>query len=354
MKRINLLIILIISLCCVSALSSQVVYEEQVASNGFMGMMAFKSTSKVMLTSNAKRETVNLKFTGSFMKHFNAGGAPTADITRLDKELFWNVNIDKKEYVETSFTDIRKMFEQGQSTDMMPPIQGQEEEKDEVDESEYEWEKPVIKVIKGKKPKTINGFKCNRYVIKMTMVGKHKETGIRDTLIVLNDTWNTKSISSEMKEVENFNKKLVAKLGFERPMKGLGQIFSAYKEQMKDINKEVEKLEGYSIKNTVKMTSTNHAKEAQNKSAGGSEDNEESIELGKNPLSGMLGGFAKKMAKKKMKKQTSKSTAKEVFQFTRELKSVKRVNIPATSFNIPAGYKKVTNSGMGGIPFNQN
>ena len=46
-------------------------------------------------------------------------------------------------------------------------------------------------------------------------------------------------LPTTLKEVENFNKKLVAKLGFDRPVKGLGQIFSAYTEQMKEINKEV-------------------------------------------------------------------------------------------------------------------
>lgn len=334
-KIVNLLMIAILFSATIGF--SQVIYEEVVTSDGLGGMMAFKSTSKTFLTPTARRQTSKTEFTGSFLKHFNQNSA-NVDITRLDKELFWNIDLKKKQYTETTFAEIRKMFEKGMDEQAMPGQRGKPDEADEIDEDEYEWEKPVVKVLRGKKTKKINGFKCKRFVVKVIVVGKHKKTGIRDTMMVVNDMWNSVVVAKAMKQIQDFNKKMVKKMGMERPMQGLTQIFASYKEYFKEMSKEVEKLEGYPIRSKVKMTSTNHVQAASKKSASPEEDN--TVDLSKNPMGGLLGGFAKKMMKQKTQK-TQTSGAKQLFQFVTELKSLKMGSIQADKFQVPAGCKKI-------------
>jgi hypothetical protein len=318
----------------IANVNAQVTYEEEMTSNGLSGMMAFKSTSTTYLTETAKNQTTDIEFTGSFMKHV-APKSKSASIVRLDKEMFWDLNIGKKEYTEMTFAEFKKMIQEGMNMEPMPQTQGQEG--DEANEAEYEWEKPVVKVIKGEKTQNVNGFKCQDYSIQVTTVGKHKKTGVKDTILVVNDLWNSVVMASAMEKMKNFHQNLAQKLGFDQPSKGMGAIFSSYKDYLEKIAAEAAKLEGYPVKSTMRMTMTSHAQKSLEKK----DEKEEKSDVDlSNPVGGLLGGFAKKMAKKQMDK-TSTGGAKEVFQFSNELKSIKVGDVAADKFEIPSGFKKV-------------
>jgi len=323
---------------------TQVYYEQATTSNGFGGNMAFTSQTSVFLIPTAKYETTETKFTGSLMKHFNAK-SNRADITRLDKECFWNVDFDKKTYSETTFAQLRQMFEE-----MAAPEGKPETEEEAMDESEYEWEKPVVTVTEGG-TKKINGFNCQQYVVKIMTVGKHKQTGIRDTMTFVSDMWNSTVEAKAMTLIKEFEQNLAKKLGFDKMDAGMGQMLAAYKDFFKQMADETRKLKGYPVQNTVQMTTSNHVKAAtQAKSAEPEED--ESVDLSKNPVGGMLGGFGKKLAKSQMqKKKKNTGAASEVFQMTVELKVLKMEDVAAGKFDIPAGFKKTeTPKNMGGYP----
>ena len=328
--KLNYFIFVIFLTISASTCWSQYLFVQELTSNGFKGMMAFKATTQTYVTPTAKSETTDMQFTGTFMKRFNQK-TNKADIIRLDKDVFWSIDYDKKQYTEMTFNQLKKMWESGAGQGM-PAGMGN---KEESSEDEYEWEKPVVKVHKKETGKKINGFKCNHYIVDMIVVGTHKETGIKDTMIVTNDTWNTTVTSNAMKVMKKFNQKLIGKLGMEQPMAGMGQMIAAYKEYLGELSDETKKLEGYPIRSIVQIKSTNHVKAAQEKG----ETEDENIDLGKNPLGGMLGGFAKKMAK--MKESQKTGNIQELFQYTTELKSIKKLNAPE-KIKIPAGFKKVT------------
>ncbi|MCI0513735.1 hypothetical protein L0128_11020 [candidate division KSB1 bacterium] len=312
---------------------AQVIYETTTVSNGIQGMMAFKSTSKIELTADKKRSTTQTEFTGSFMKHFNPKSAQV-EIVRLDQELFWNLNSDKKEYTEMTFAELRKLMEAG-----IPEAPGmpQQEEPAAADrEDEYEWEAPVVKVTEGG-TQTVNGFKCQNYLVQVTTVGKHKKTGIKDTILVANDLWNSVVEAKAMTQIKNFDLSLAQKLGFERQMPAMGSILSAHKEYFEQIAEKTKNLKGYPIKSNFKMTMTTHAqKDARSQPTA---EKEAAPDLTKNPVGGLLGGFAKKMAKSATQKSAGGS--QEMFQFTHEIKSIQMGSIAEDEFNVPANFKKV-------------
>ena len=192
---------------------SQVTIETYTSSNGISGKGAFESNIKTILKGDAQRTETQFKFTGSIMKHMNKKGTDI-EITRLDKELFWHFDDQNKKYSEQTFAEIKAMIEQG-TNPLDMPAQPEMEQEDEEADSEYEWQEPVVKLDKTGEKEKINNFNCEHYIISVTTVGKHKATGISDTLLFVNDTWNTTDANSAMEQTQNFNQKLSEKLGFE-------------------------------------------------------------------------------------------------------------------------------------------
>ena len=90
-KLLTILIVIFIA----QVTFGQVTYKSTVTSDGFMGMGAFKSTTKTYLINNAQRTETDLEFTGKFMKHFSPKGVEVS-VIRLDKELVWNWTKDSK------------------------------------------------------------------------------------------------------------------------------------------------------------------------------------------------------------------------------------------------------------------
>lgn len=344
MKIRTAIIFITLMVCTISPGLTQVYYEQATTSNGFGGNMAFTSKTMVYLIPTAKYETTDMQFTGSFMKHFNAK-TNQAEITRLDKECFWRVDFDKKTYTETTFAQLKKMFEE-----MAAPEGKPETEEEAVDEEEYEWEKPVVTVTEGG-TKKINGFNCQQYVVKILTAGKHKQTGIRDTMTFVSDMWNSTVEAKAMTLIKEFELNLAKKLGFDKPNAGMGQMLAGYQEYFKQIATETQKLKGYPVQNSVQMTTTSHVKAA-TQAESGEPAEDESIDLSKNPVGGMLGGFGKKLAKNQMqKKNKNTGGAAEVFQFTVELKVLKMEDVAAGKFDIPVGFKKTESpQNMGGFP----
>ena len=346
MRFRNSFIITALLVCfIVSSGFTQVYYEQVTTSNGIGGKMAFTSQTNVYLTSSAKYEKTDMQFTGSFMKHFNKQ-SNRAEITRLDKECFWSVDFDNKSYTETTFAQLKQMFENMAKN---PPAQETEKPEEAVDESEYEWQKPVVSVKEGD-TKKINGFNCKNYIVNVLTVGKHKQTGVLDTMLFVSDMWNSTVEAKAMTQIKEFEQNLMQKLGFDKPEMGMGQMLAAYKEYFKQMSEETQKLKGYPVQNTVRMTISNHAQAALKKDSA-SEPEEESVDVNKS-IGGMLGGFGKKMIKNKVKKQSTDSgAAKEVFQFTHELKVLKMEDVAASKFDIPDGFKKIeTPQNTGAFP----
>jgi hypothetical protein len=332
--RISLPCLLIVAM--VAPVSAQFVFEQEMTSNGYMGMMAFTSKTTTYLTPDAKKDMTSMQFTGGLMKHFNSKDV-RGDITRLDKELFWNVNYDKKKYTEMTFAELRELWKKGIASQEQP--EQKEAKEDQKAESEYEWDKPIVKVLEKEKGQTMNGFKCNHYIVQMIIPGKHKATGIKDTMSVVDDTWNSTIVSNAMKAMMDFNTRMFEKMQIEKPEMGTAAMMAAYKEYMAEVMEAAKKLEGYSVNATVRMAMTTHVSDSQKpKQAQPEQDNVDVT----NPVGGLMGKFAKNMAKKAAP-QGAPAKDKEIFQFSTQLKSIKKMEIPSTDFDIPAGFKKEKN-----------
>lgn len=320
--------------------AAQVIIESVMRSDGFMGQGAFESNTKTFIQGDAQRTETQLRFTGSIMKHFSPKGTEI-DITRLDKQLIWKFNDQQKTYRETTFAEMKELLEQGKSEfqEQQPPMEMEDDR-----ESDYQWEEPVVKVEKLGDKQKINGFDCEHYLVSVMTVGTHKETGVKDTLTFVSDLWNTKGLGEAEKTLKDFQKKYMDALGFDKPDNmGLAMLSSLYLNQMKDLEKEVGKLEGYPILNTMTLTSTKHATAGSEEVAQEESESEQEAEIALDDIKGSLGGlFGKKlgnMAKKKVEKKKPEGNTVQLFKFTNETKMVKVGPVESDQFEVPAGYE---------------
>ncbi|NOY60796.1 MAG: hypothetical protein GXO75_17955 [Calditrichaeota bacterium] len=313
---------------------AQVSWETITTSNGFFGQGAFKTLTQTYLQGNAQRTVSKMEFTGSIMKHFSPKGMDS-EITRLDKELFWRFNERKKTYTELTFAEMKQMFEQGVNEYEAPKNMDKSQPQAEERESEYDWEKPKIEVRKLSGSQKISGFNCQPYVVSATTVGTDKATGIKDTLLIVSHIWSSKKAEQSMKAAKDFNKRLMEKMGFIRQGgRGFAMITGQYMEQLKELQKQVNKIDGYPIKTDMRMTMTNHVKQAKGGSETGSE--QETPQASLDDLKSSLGSLFGRKMKKATKKKSS--GAAEIFQSTTVIKSIKTGNINSKMFVVPVGY----------------
>lgn len=307
----------------------QVYHETTVTSDGFMGMGAFESKTKTYVVGEAQRTETDLKFTGKVLKYMSPKGTEVS-IVRLDKELIWNIDNAKKTYREQTFAEIKEMMSQGSEyqTQEMP-------EQDEDYESEYDWQKPVVKVENLNETKTINGFNCQHYLASVTTVGVHKETGVKDTMLFVSDLWNSKDAEGKMALANDFNMRYMKALGIDVPdNQGLAMITGMYKEQMETLEIEASKLKGYPIINDMKLTMTKNAVPKQE------EAGEEKVSL--RDIQRNFGGLVGKKILKdaaKNKKEESNSTTVQLFHMNTEVKDINSNGIAGEMFEVKKGYK---------------
>ncbi len=319
-----------------AAVSAQVTIESKASSAGFYGMGGFTSTSKVMVQGDAKRSETQLKFTGAIMKHFSPKGT-TIDITRLDKQLMWNFTDQDKKYTETTFAEMKELFESGKSMYDMPEQQEQEEI-----ESEYEWQEPVIEVKKTGETISISGIKCDHYLATIMTIGTHKQTGKLDTMLFKGNFWNSTITSSELQKAADFEKRLAEALGFDFSSdRGMAQFMQAFKEQASQLQDSMGEIKGYPLKMDLEYTVTTNAY-ASEQAAAQEQESQESNDVDVTDVGGALGGFfGKKLSKMAEKKVAPKSEGgnKMLFQSSYEVTNIKTGNISADKFEVPSNYK---------------
>src|SRR5215475_4512897 len=131
-----------------------------------VGAMAFgnmSGTSRTTISGDKSRTDSDIKMKSKLVG-FLARGAlgPTAEIVRLDEDKMYHLNINKKEYTETSFEQFRaqmqKMQDQMNSAD-------ERRQPSAIDQSKCEWLPAKGDVKKTGEKAQLAGYDSERVVI---------------------------------------------------------------------------------------------------------------------------------------------------------------------------------------------
>jgi len=333
MKSFGLMLVVLTTLLVGSALAD-LKMETFTRASMITGMGNTEVNAVTQYQGDKRAEDNTMKMVGGIGGMLAGKPQTSVEITRLDKDLVWDLNPAKKTYTERPIA-----LPAGTETKAERRHSGPDQSKP------YKIVKSEIKVAKTGATKTINGFACSEYLITWEVVLEDTASKGKVTQVMTTDLWNT-PLTDQLKKAQaieaEFGKKLAQKLGVglspeEANQLGAGMLTSMYgldrKEtagKMEEVSREMAKVEGYSIVTEVKW-------QVKNDSAAKKPEPKEEPEEPPTSLSGLI---ANKIAKQIVKDEKPKEEG-VMFSSYHEVKSVSLDAIPETAFEIPDGYKKV-------------
>jgi hypothetical protein len=327
-KSLAFTISLFLSLSCLFQVSqADVSYKQKTTSSGALGFGGTETQTTVLLKSDKQKMVTQTEFTGKLSKFMAKGSTKSVQITRLDKGLIWDIDLDKKKYTETSFEEMKKMFEEMEKA--IPEAESLKTEKEAVPE-------PKVEVSVTGKKKKIGGYPCEQAIIKMTMEGEDEQSGEKQTFIITNEMWLTKDFPAE-KEIKEFASKMSQKLGMEQGYEqGMLSAFTRFGVDVNQISKEMEKVEGFPILQTITMEAEGEKIEAETESSAEEEEEEDEEDIEEEALKGLAKGLFGK------KEKEEKEEGNIILSITTEMTEVKTGKVSDSEFELPADLKRET------------
>jgi hypothetical protein len=352
-----------------AAARADVTTEQHISVQG-IGAMAFgnmSGTTRTSISGDKSRTDSDVQMESKVVRFLarNAVG-PTAQIVRLDSDKLYRLNINKKEYTEESFEEMRTKLQQ-----VMNGGKGAEGEErptpSAVDESKCEWLPAKTDVARTGDKSTIAGYDAEHIVVTAEQPCKDKETGAVCEIALTLDEWLApKFVTAE--EVERYHKAYAQKLGlgtsFSQASGDRAQaMFGQYKGAWASIVEKMKGLKGYPVKSSFSLAlggdqckSAQNAQQQQQQASNGSEGSSapptSPADLAKN-VGAKLGSFFHKKsddtpaaspadaAPATPPATTGPSGTFTLMTISSELVSVSTAAVPADAFEVPAGFKKV-------------
>lgn len=324
------------------------------------------------------------------------GNQKSGEITRLDKDLIWDLEPDKKSYLEKPFPTPEQMAEaQQRAAAVMEKLKScpQPVSRTAPDTSKCDMSPPKFDINKTNDTAMLAGHQAQRTAVTMTQTCTNKQTGESCDLIFAFDTWLTQDDVAGSTDIRAFRTAYAKKMGLDQVsgiVRGQMQTYLApYADALRQVSAKAGDLKGYPLKTTMRVemggehcsqaaqmrqqksssgsggsvvadageaatsaaatTAAGGAAQAASQAAGGSVGGTIAGSAAGAFGSKLIGGlFAKKPAAQP--KPDSASTAPPaaagapvgLIEITTETTSISTDPIPGDQFEIPAGWKKLT------------
>ncbi len=324
-KHVGFMISVLFLLSGLSQVSrADVSYRQKTSSPGSLGFGGTKTQSTVLLKGDKQKMVIQTELAGKLSRLMAKEGTRSVQITRLDKEVMWNIDPDRKKYTEISFEEMRKIFREMEKG--LPQAESLQTEKEKVPE-------PKVEVSVTGKKKEIGGYPCEQVIVKMTTDGKDEVTGKKQILMVNNEMWVSKSFPAQ-KEIREFEGEMSEKLGMGH---GHGEsmlsAFTGFGVDVGKLSQEMKKVEGFPMLQTITMEAEGEEIETEEESSAEAEEKD----LEETPLKGLPKDILGKEKTSEGKKERN-----VILSITTEVTEVKTDRINDSEFELPAGLEKET------------
>ena len=184
----------------------------------------------------------------------------STEIIDLDKETITTIYPDKKTYTVVTFQEMKQAMEEA-----MKKAQQQQASKEPAPQATNNTPPPEmkfdVKVTNTGTTKDVAGLAAKESILKMTMQAKDRQSGQTGSIAMANDMWMAPEIPG-YEEVREFNKRFAIKMG--EMMAGTLPSFKSAMPAMQpgmmsgmsDMVKEMSKLQGVPVSQTMRMGTT--------------------------------------------------------------------------------------------------
>jgi hypothetical protein len=373
---------------------ADVVIEETTSIDGAAGfsMLAMQGKSTTSLTADKSRTDSDMHFTSKLMNTFAGKGGNTSQIVRLDKGVVYDVHHADKQYTEMTFDEMRAAMQK--AMDQMTAAANQQAaaqpQQLPVSADECKWSEPVVEAKQSGEHAAIAGFDAARATVTLKQSCTDAKTGKTCDMVWGIDEWlaSTAPGGDESKAFAlNYAKQLGLDAASMKAMQArMQQAFTQYKDAWTKAMAKAGEFQGYPVKSVVQMSMGGpqcttdsgtqvaadpmfadavdagfqagaSAAAGQAASVAGQAAAEQmGGGVGGAVAGSAAGGFASKLGSgllAKMKKKPATpapdpaaaapaSTGMiRLFRVTSETTSIHSGPVAATTFDVPAGYKKV-------------
>jgi hypothetical protein len=329
-----------------------------------VGAMAFANmsgTSTTSISGDRSRTDSDMKMQSKIVGFLarNAIG-PSADIVLLDQDKFYHLNVNKKEYTETTFEQFRaqmqKMSDQANSADS-------KQQPSAIDQSKCVWLPPKVDVTKSGEKAQFAGYDAERVTVSATQPCQDKDTGAICEIALVMDLWNSAdfAVSSETRK---FYSAYASKMGMDLAnsqdaSERAKALFGQYKGVWTEVAAKMQTVKGYPVKSSFtlglggtqcKGSNSQQSQSNQTDSAPQSPGDLAGAVVGK------LGGlFGKKKDSADAPPAQAAATAAPVpmppgdvslMTVSSQLVSVSTNAVSADAFTVPAGFKRIEPKGQ--------
>jgi hypothetical protein len=394
--------LLVIPLVLASAsVSADVVIEETIDIDGLGGlsMLGMQGKTTTSLTADRSRIDSDMKFKSKLMNRFAGKSGDSSQIIRLDQGLVYDVLHADKQYTEMSFEQMRAATQQAvqQMEAAAEAQQASQPQQLPVSAEECQWSPPVVEARQTGERATIAGFDTGRAIVTLKQTCTDAKTGKACDMVWGIDQWLASSAPGA-EESKAFALNYARQLGLDaasmRAMQArMQQAFSQYKGSWTEVMAKAGEFQGYPLKSTVQMSmggpqcttesgtqvaadptfadAVDAGMMAGASSAAGqvaSAAGQAAAQQVGGDVAGAVAGsaagaFASKLGSsllgkmKKKKEQPEEQTASaaapgaaaagstgmiRLFRVTTETTAIRSGPVAATTFEVPAGYTKVT------------
>jgi hypothetical protein len=320
------------------------IIETRVTNHGIKGFFPYEGTHISYTRANMRREDDDLKGTGTFSRYILRPDA-SSNITRLDRNLLWTLNRDKKEYTECPVAGCRS------AAPTRPAA------KDEPQEPKAERDPGCIMAISKasftvtptRQKRMVNGFDAEQYRVKWLV--ELQDNTRRKTTSTLNvELWTT-PVSGPLREAlaveENYHRALFKAV--RRADQPVGVLPNEVRTMIANYffnglsakdraaflaaGKEMQKIKGHPVSTRVEWYLTGDAcAEKQNTT-----ETRESKSSTPTSLSDLAGSLFAKKAQDEMKEAENKP----ILSFVTEVKAARVEPAHDSTFTVPKGFKLI-------------
>jgi len=329
-----------------------------------VGAMAFgnmSGTSKTTIAGDKSRTDSDVKMKSKLVGFLarNAMG-PSAEIVLLDQDKLYHLNLNKKEYTETTFEQMRERMQK--ATEQMNSAD-ERKQPSAVDQSKCEWLPARADVKKTGEKAKFAGYDSERVVITAAQPCKDKETGSVCEVALVLDNWMAPGFA-EGSEAQKYYKAYAAKMGFDASgsqdfSQRARTLFSQYKGIWSEIATKMQGVKGYPVKSS--FTLAMGGAECKDPKAHQSQESQDSSDSPANSPSALAGAVAGKLGglfhKKKDESDSAPAAAAApapivsavplppgdvgLMTVSSQLVSVSTSSASPDAFTVPADFRKI-------------
>ncbi|MEO7207140.1 MAG: hypothetical protein ABI356_12035 [Steroidobacteraceae bacterium] len=343
--------------CAAGIAQADITIERSTSVDG-VGAMAFANmsgTSRTSISGERSRTDSDMKMQSKIIGFLarNAMG-PSAEIVLLDQDKLYHLNMNKKEYTETTFEQLRAQMQK-----MSDQMNSSEDKKQPsaVDQSKCVWLPAKVDVTKSGEKAQFAGYDAQRVTVTATQPCQDKESGSICEVALVLDQW-TSADFAESSEARKFYGAYASKMGMDPSntqdvSERAKTLFSQYKGIWTEVAAKMQSVKGYPVKSSFTLgVGGPQCKDSNSQQAQTSQTDDSSPSQGgiAGAVIGKLGGLFQK------KKETPDAAAPPaapaapvamppgdvaLMTVSSQLVSVSTNAVSADVFNVPNGFKKI-------------